>query len=115
MLTGKARVSVMDTAGKMFINDVDAGDLWYFPAGLPHSIQGIGDDGAEFLLVFNDGLFSEDDTFLLSETLAHTPPEIVSKNMGWSRGAFDKLPETQLCFFEATPPGPHRGRSALPR
>ena len=39
MLTGKARVSLLQADGKMFIDDVEAGDLWYFPAGLPHSIQ----------------------------------------------------------------------------
>src|SRR5580700_10165579 len=58
MLTGKARVSVMQPNGRMFIDDVEAGDLWYFPAGYPHSIQGLeGDgptgDGCEFLLVFD--------------------------------------------------------------
>ena len=106
MLTGKARISVMDTAGKMFIHDVEAGDLWYFPSGLPHSIQGLEGDGCEFLLVFNEGNFSEDNTFLLSESLAHTPPEMIAKNMGWSREAFDRLPATQLYIFEAPLPGP---------
>jgi oxalate decarboxylase len=104
MLTGKARVSVLQPDGKMFLDDVDAGDLWYFPAGFPHSIQGLGEDGCEFLLVFDEGNFSEDDTFLLSEFLAHTPPEIVQKNMGWPRAQFDKLPETQLYIFEAPLP-----------
>jgi oxalate decarboxylase len=106
MLTGKARVSLMQPDGKMFIDDVEAGDLWYFPAGLPHSIQGLEGDGCEFLLVFNEGLFSEDDTFLLSEFLAHTSPEIVEKNMGWSRQVFDQLPATELYIFEAPLPGP---------
>ncbi len=105
MLTGKARVSVMQADGKMFIDDVSQGDLWYFPAGLPHSIQGLEDDGCEFLLVFNDGAFSEDDTFLLSEFLAHTPPEIVQKNTNWSRETFDQLPATELYIFEAPLPG----------
>ena len=52
MLSGQARVSLLQADGKMFIDDVGAGDLWYFPAGLPHSIQGLGDDGCEFLLVY---------------------------------------------------------------
>ncbi len=106
MLTGKARVSCFQTDGKMFLDDVEAGDLWYFPAGLPHSIQGLEGDGCEFLLVFDQGDFSEDDTFLLSEFLAHTPPGIVRKNMGWSREAFDQLPPTQLYIFDAPLPGP---------
>jgi len=106
MLTGKARVTVMQADGKMFIDDVEAGDLWYFPSGLPHSIQGLADDGCEFLLVFDEGNFSEDDTFLLSEFLAHTSPEIIEKNMGWGRAEFDKLPPTELYIFEAPLPGP---------
>jgi oxalate decarboxylase len=106
MLTGKARVSIMNRQGQMAIDDVEAGDLWYFPSGLPHSIQGLEGDGCEFLLVFDQGDFSEDNTFLISETLAHTPPEIIQKNMGWSRQAFDQLPATQLYIFEAPLPGP---------
>ena len=42
MLTGKARVSVMQPDGKMFIDDVEAGDLWYFPAGFPAFHSGFG-------------------------------------------------------------------------
>ena len=88
VLTGTTRVTMMQPDGKMYIDDVGPGDLWYFPAGYPHSLQGIGPQGTEFLLVFNDGSFSEDDTFLISESLVHTPPDIIQKNMGWSRGQF---------------------------
>jgi hypothetical protein len=28
------------------VDDVEERDLWYFPAGLPHSLQGLGPDGA---------------------------------------------------------------------
>ena len=106
MLTGKARISIMQPDGKMFIDDIGAGDLWYFPAGFPHSIQGLEGDGCEFLLVFDQGDFSEDDTFLLSEFLAHTPPEVVQKNMGWSRQEWDQLPPTELYIFPSQLPGP---------
>ncbi len=105
MLTGKARVSIMQPNGKMFLDDVAAGDLWYFPAGYPHSIQGLEGDGCEFLLVFDEGDFSEDDTFLLSEFLAHTSPEIVEKNTSWNRQVFDQLPKTEEYIFEAALPG----------
>jgi oxalate decarboxylase len=106
VLTGEARVSVMQPDGKMAIDDVGPGGLWYFPPGFPHSIQGLGKEGCEFLLVFDEGSFSEDDTFLLSEFLAHTSPEIVAKNMSWSRQVFDQLPATELYIFEAPLPGP---------
>ena len=39
MLAGTARITVMDPAGGSFVDDVEAGDLWFFPAGVPHSIQ----------------------------------------------------------------------------
>ena len=106
MLSGKARVTLMQAEGKMFVDDVQEGDLWYFPAGLPHSIQGLEGEGCEFLLVFDQGDFSEDDTFLLSEFLAHTPPEVVKKNMGWDRPQWDKLPPTELYIFPAELPEP---------
>src|SRR4029077_9063231 len=55
MLDGNARVTVLNPDGTIFIDDVSKGDLWYFPAGYPHSIQGLGPDGCEFLLVFDEG------------------------------------------------------------
>jgi oxalate decarboxylase family bicupin protein len=67
MLAGKARVTGLDTEGGSFIDDVEAGDLWYWPAGHPHSIQGLGPNGTEFLLIFDDGNFSEESTFLVTD------------------------------------------------
>src|ERR1700740_1750489 len=88
MLTGNARVTVLNPDGTMFIDDVTRGDLWFFPAGYPHSIQGLGPgDGCEFLLVFDEGMFSEDNTFLLSAWIAHTPPEILNKNSNLDESA----------------------------
>jgi oxalate decarboxylase len=58
MLYGNARITGLDAEGKGFVSDVAEGDLWYFPTGIPHSIQGLNRDGAEFLLVFDDGNFS---------------------------------------------------------
>ena len=40
------------------------GGLWYFPSGMPHSLQGIGDDGGEFILCFDDGKATEYNTLL---------------------------------------------------
>jgi oxalate decarboxylase/phosphoglucose isomerase-like protein (cupin superfamily) len=58
MLAGNARASVLNPDGTIFLDDVAKSDLWYFPAGYPHSIQGLGPDGCEFLLVFDEGMFS---------------------------------------------------------
>jgi oxalate decarboxylase len=99
VLYGNARVTVMNPDGTMFIGDVSEGDVWIFPAGFPHSIQGLGPDGTEFLLVFNQGSFSEDGTFLLSEWLKHTPPEVLSKNLGLDQKTLDLLPSESLYIF----------------
>jgi oxalate decarboxylase len=101
MLHGNARVTVLNPDGTIFIDDVSKGDLWYFPAGFPHSIQGLGPDGCEFLLVFDQGLFSEDNTFLLSEWVAHTPPGVLSKNFGLAESALATLPTGSLYIFPA--------------
>src|SRR6202453_4498410 len=104
VLYGNARVTVMNPDGTMFIGDVGEGDLWIFPAGFPHSIQGLGPDGTEFLLVFNQGDFSEDGTFLLSQWMAHTPTEVLMKNFGVDRGALAKLPTDALYIFPGAVP-----------
>src|SRR5260370_8637945 len=82
MLDGNARGTVMNPDGTMFIDDVAKGDLWLFPAGFPHSIQGLQSDGCQFLLVFDQGDFSEDGTFLFSEMISHTPRKVLPKNFG---------------------------------
>ena len=82
MLYGRARITAVDEEGRNFVDDVGVGDLWYFPKGIPHSIQGLEPDGCEFLLVFDDGSFSEDNTFLLSDWFKHMPPDVLGKNFG---------------------------------
>jgi len=104
VLYGNARVTVMNPDGTMFMGDVSEGDLWIFPAGYPHSIQGLGPDGTEFLLVFNQGNFSEDGTMLLSEWVAHVPPEVLSKNTGLDKSAFDHTPGAPLYIFPGNLP-----------
>lgn len=104
VLYGNARVTVMNPDGTMFIGDVGEGDLWIFPAGFPHSIQGLGPDGTEFLLVFNQGDFSEDGTMLVSEWVAHTPPEVLAKNTGLDKSVFSKTPGAPLYIFPGNLP-----------
>jgi oxalate decarboxylase len=91
MIAGSARITLIDAEGRNFIDDVGVGDLWYFPAGLPHSIQGL-EDGCEFLLVFDSGDFSENETFLITDWFAHTPPDVLAKNFGVPASAFADLP-----------------------
>ena len=106
MLYGNARITGLDAEGKSFVADVTEGDLWYFPTGIPHSIQGLKPDGCEFLLVFDDGNFSEYETVLLTDWMAHTPHGVLSKNFGVSEQALDKMPRREKFIFQAEVPGP---------
>src|SRR5436190_8224768 len=106
MLYGTARITAIDREGKSFVADTKKNDLWYFPSGIPHSIQGLDPDGTEFMLVFDDGNFSESETVLLSDSMAHLPPEVLSKNFGVAEAALKNLPKQELFIFQTVVPGP---------
>ena len=107
VITGKARITAVDPAnGDSFVNDVNAGDLWLFPGGTPHSIQGLAPEGTTFLLVFNNGSFNEFSTFLLSDYFHHTPKEVLAKNFGVPESTFDNVPTEKLYIFQSQLPRP---------
>jgi oxalate decarboxylase len=78
-MKGSFRVGAVDEEGRNQIGDLEPGDVWYFPSGVPHYIQALSKGGGEFLLVFDDGNFSEDSTLLLTDFTAHIPREVVVK------------------------------------
>ncbi len=106
MIKGEARITAVDHARRTFADDVREGDLWFFPRGVPHSIQGMGNDGCEFLLVFDDGQFDENGTFLLSDWLTHMPRHVLAKNFGVPESAFANIPDRELYIFQSSVPGP---------
>lgn len=99
MLLGRARITAIDQNGRNFIADVGPGDLWYFPPGLPHSIH------CEFLLVFDDGHFSDLNTLSISDWFAHTPKDVLSANFGVPMSAFDQIPKEQVYIYQDAVPG----------
>jgi oxalate decarboxylase len=105
MTYGNCRITVLDEAGRPYIADVKEGDLWYFPAGLPHSLQGLGSDGCEFLIVFDDGHASEFSTLLVTEWFTHTPPDVLALNFGVPAETFAKIPLHDLYIFQGNVPG----------
>jgi oxalate decarboxylase family bicupin protein len=102
MLNGSVRIQAVDDKGRTFIDDLTAGDVWFFPSGIPHSIQAF-DDGCEFLLVFDDGKFSEEETWLVSELIQRMPESVVAKNFRTSVDTFANSPKDQLWIFPGTP------------
>ncbi len=105
MLYGNARITAVDKNGRSFVSDVEEGDVWLFPPGVPHSIQGLGPDGCRFVLVFDDGNFDEFQTFLITDWLAHTPKEVLAKNFNVPESTFDKVPKKELFIFQTGLPG----------
>ncbi|KAJ7082938.1 oxalate decarboxylase [Mycena belliarum] len=106
VLSGSTQVSSVDSEGRNFLATVGPGDLWFFPPGVPHSLQATNDsaDGSEFLLIFDDGAFSEDSTFLLTDWLAHVPAEVIQKNFQANSEAFSHIPAKELYIFPGSPP-----------
>jgi oxalate decarboxylase family bicupin protein len=102
MLKGSVRLASINTDGQTFTDDISAGDVWFFPAGNPHSTQAL-DEGCEFLLVFDQGDFDEDGTFLVTEMMLRNPKSVLSKNLQTPVSAFDNLPSDQLYIFNGTP------------
>jgi oxalate decarboxylase len=106
MIYGNARITAVDHEGRSFVNDVTVGDLWLFPGGVPHSIQGLGPDGCKFLLVFNQGDFDEFSTFLLTDWFHHTPKEVLAKNFSVPASTFANVPPKELFIFATEEPRP---------
>ncbi|GGF05007.1 cupin [Aliidongia dinghuensis] len=106
MTYGSCRVTVLDNQGHPYVEDVKEGDLWYFPGGAPHSLQGLGPDGAEFVLAFDRGAAGEYNTLMPTDWLAHTPPDILAKNFGVPVDAFKNIPLQQRWIFQGKMPGP---------
>ncbi|KAI9689284.1 MAG: hypothetical protein M1820_010168 [Bogoriella megaspora] len=105
VLEGNVRVTAIDTEGGSFTDDLEKGDLWYFPSGHPHSLQGLSPNGTEFLLIFDDGGFSEESTFLLTDWLAHTPKSVLAHNFRSRPELFKSIPSSEKYIFAGSVPG----------
>lgn len=105
VLEGGARVTAVDERGRTFIADCKPGEGWIFPANIPHSIQGL-QDGCEFLMLFDKGSYSEDNTFSISELFSHIPKDVLSANFGCEESVFDVIPEKEVYIVDGGDPGP---------
>ncbi|MEX3983848.1 cupin domain-containing protein [Paraburkholderia sp. EG287A] len=106
MVSGDCRITTIDTQGRAEVSDVTKGDIWYFPPGLPHSLQGLGEHGAEFVLAFDNGSAGEFNTLMVSDWLAHTPPDIIAQNFGLPVEKFKEIPTEQLWIYQGAKAGP---------
>ena len=58
VIEGRVRTTTLDPLGHSEINDFDPGDVWYFPRGYPHSLSCLGNEPCHFILIFDNGYFS---------------------------------------------------------
>ncbi|KAI0742956.1 Bicupin oxalate decarboxylase/oxidase [Daedaleopsis nitida] len=122
ILNGTGRISAIDENGRSYISDVKGPtqgsdpDIYYFPVGVPHSIQAL-DEGLEILLIFTDGNFdAAGTTFMLSDWLAHTPLEIVAQNFGVGVDVLSGIPQKDPYILKSTvapPPLGHASEQAV--
>lgn len=114
VINGGVRLTAVDQNGRNFIDNVSEGDLWYFPSGIPHSIQGL-EQGSEFLLVFDDGSFSENSTFSVTDWFAHTPRSVLEANFGVPGYELAYIHKKERYMFQLEPPPQLSGQQSLPR
>lgn len=98
VLEGRVRTTVIDPHGESETNEFEPGDVWYFPRGHGHMLQCLGDKPVHFVLIFDNGYFSEFGTFSLSDWLGHTPKSLLAKNFGLPESDFEGFPKEEVYF-----------------
>jgi oxalate decarboxylase len=104
VVEGRVRTTVIDAQGYSETNDFDAGDVWYFPRGHGHMLQCLGEEPCHFILIFDNGYFSEFGTFSITDWIGHTPKPLLSKNFGLPAAAFDTFPKEEVYFARGAVP-----------
>jgi oxalate decarboxylase len=104
VVSGRCRVTVIAPSGDAEISDFAPGDVWYFPKGHGHSIQGLGPQECHFLLVFDDGRFSEFGTFSITDWLARTPSDVLAQNLSLPADVLAKLPKEEVYIVQGEVP-----------
>jgi oxalate decarboxylase len=104
VIEGRCRVTTIDPQNRAEISDFSVGDVWYFPRGHGHSIQGLGSGTCTFILVFDNGYFSEFGTFSITDWLGHTPAETLAKSFELPASSFANFPKKEV--YIATGPVP---------
>ncbi len=105
VIDGQCRTTILHPNGSSAVDTFGPGDVWYFPRGYGHSIQGLGPGECHFILIFDNGDFSEDHTFSLTDFLAHVPAAVRAQNLGLSQPDAGELPDHEVYFAQGPPPG----------
>ncbi|KAL8833817.1 MAG: hypothetical protein Q9170_004077 [Blastenia crenularia] len=99
---GSVRVSAVDEHGENQVDDLQVGDIWYFPKGQAHTIQATIMYPNGFLLAGNFDVLGT--TFNVDDWIAHTPKSILARNFGVNESVFNDLPTPDPYIFKGTEP-----------
>ena len=111
VIEGRVRTTVIDPRGYAETNDFEPGDIWYFPRGHGHMLECLGDKPCHFILIFDNGYFSEFGTFSITDWIGHAPKALLAKNFGLPESAFDGFPKEEVYFARGPmPPESRRSR-----
>jgi oxalate decarboxylase len=116
---GRVRTTVLAPGGYRETNDFEPGDVWYFPRGHGHMLECLGDEPCHFVLIFDNGYFSEFGTFSISDWIGRTPRRLLAKNFGLPESTFAGFPTDEVYFTQGSPPPeskptPLAGQKAAP-
>jgi oxalate decarboxylase len=95
---GRVRTTVIGPRGQTETNDFGPGDVWYFPRGHGHMLECLGNEPCHFVLIFDNGYFSEYGTFSITDWISHTPKALLAKNFGLPESTFDGFPTDEVYF-----------------
>src|SRR5262245_51758562 len=101
---GSVRTTVIDPYGCSETNVFGPGDVWYFPRGHGHVLETLGNAPCHFILVFDNGYFSEFGTFSITDWLGHAPKALLAKNFGLPAATFDSFPKSEVYFAKGKIP-----------
>jgi oxalate decarboxylase len=101
---GRVRTTVLGPGGFAETNDFEPGDVWYFPRGHGHVLECLGNEPCHFVLIFDNGYFSEFGTFSITDWMGHTPRALLAKNFGLPESTFDGFPREEVYFARGAAP-----------
>src|SRR6266702_3953043 len=104
VMEGRVRTTVIDPQGNAETNDFGPGDVWLFPRGHAHMLECLGDKPCHFILIFDNGYFSEFGTFSITDWIGHTPKALLAKNFGVPESAFETMPKEEVYFARGVLP-----------
>jgi oxalate decarboxylase len=109
VVKGQMRTTIVDPQGKTYIDLFNPGDVWYFPRGFGHVLQNVGTEQCHFVLIFDNGDFSEDHTFSITDFVSSVPPEIAALNLGLTAAELGQLHKGEAYFAASALPDVRSG------